>query len=97
MSKPPPAAVRSRSVRAEPESGTALPCLQHDPDLWFAQQPGYIALAKSLCGGCVVREACLAGALDRREAAGVWGGQLIVDGVIVAFKRGRGRPRKNAA
>jgi WhiB family redox-sensing transcriptional regulator len=97
MSNPPPAAVRSRSVRAEPESGSELPCQRYDPDLWFAQQPDYISLAKSLCGDCAVREACLAGALDRREAAGVWGGQLLVDGVIVAFKRGRGRPRKNAA
>jgi WhiB family redox-sensing transcriptional regulator len=40
-------------------------------------------------------DACLAGALERAESWGVWGGQLLVDGVIVAIKRGRGRPPKH--
>jgi WhiB family redox-sensing transcriptional regulator len=44
-----------------------------------------------------VREACLLGALERREAAGVWGGELLENGAIIAVKRARGRPRKNAA
>jgi WhiB family redox-sensing transcriptional regulator len=74
-----------------------LPCLRHDPDLWFAQQPGQIEQAKALCVECPVREACLLGALARGEAAGVWGGQLLENGVIIAHKRGRGRPRTNAA
>jgi WhiB family transcriptional regulator, redox-sensing transcriptional regulator len=74
-----------------------LPCLRHDPELWFAQHPAQIEQAKTLCGGCPVRDACLMGALARGEAAGVWGGQLVENGVIVARKRGRGRPRKNAA
>jgi WhiB family redox-sensing transcriptional regulator len=39
----------------------------------------------------------LAGALARREAAGVWGGQIFDNGEIIASKRGRGRPRKDAA
>jgi WhiB family redox-sensing transcriptional regulator len=38
--------------------------------------------------------ACLAGALERREPWGVWGGQLVVAGVVVPRKRPRGRPRK---
>ena len=38
---------------------------------------------------------CLAGALDRQEPWGVWGGQLFIQGVVVARKRPRGRPRKN--
>jgi WhiB family transcriptional regulator, redox-sensing transcriptional regulator len=74
-----------------------LPCLRHDPELWFAQHPAQIEQAKALCGECPVREACLIGALARGEAAGVWGGQLLENGVILAKKRGRGRPRKNAA
>jgi WhiB family redox-sensing transcriptional regulator len=36
----------------------------------------------------------LGGALDRAESFGVWGGELVVDGVIVKVKRGRGRPPK---
>jgi len=38
--------------------------------------------------------ACLSGALERKEPWGVWGGELFVQGVIVARKRPRGRPRK---
>ena len=40
-------------------------------------------------------ETCLSGALERAEVYGVWGGELVVDGVIVAVKRGRGRPPKH--
>ena len=40
-------------------------------------------------------EACLAGALERREPWGVWGGELFIAGVVVARKRPRGRPRKH--
>ncbi len=39
---------------------------------------------------------CLEGAIDRREPWGVWGGQLLVNGKILATKRGRGRPPKVA-
>jgi WhiB family redox-sensing transcriptional regulator len=79
------------------EKRTDLPCLQHDPELWFAQHPTQINQAKALCAECPIREACLLNALARGEAAGVWGGQLLENGVIIAHKRGRGRPRKNAA
>ena len=30
----------------------------------------------------------------RREPWGVWGGEVFVEGRVVAVKRGRGRPRK---
>jgi WhiB family redox-sensing transcriptional regulator len=73
-----------------------LPCLEEESDLWFAENPTYVELAKRLCLDCPVREECLSGALERREPWGVWGGELFVDGVIVAEKRRRGRPRKNA-
>jgi WhiB family transcriptional regulator, redox-sensing transcriptional regulator len=53
--------------------------------------------AKALCRGCGARLACLAGALGRGEPCGIWGGELLVGGVIVAYKRPRGRPRKMAA
>ncbi len=71
-----------------------LPCWTEDPDLWFAESPQSVEDAKALCLPCPLREACLAGALDRQEPWGVWGGQLVVAGVVVARKRPRGRPRK---
>jgi WhiB family transcriptional regulator, redox-sensing transcriptional regulator len=73
-----------------------LPC-RRDPELWFAERPEDVEFAKALCQSCPVREACLAGALERREPWGVWGGELFVNGVVVARKRPRGRPRKNEA
>ena len=77
-----------------PTSDTVLPCWTQDPDLWFAESPADVETAKALCVPCPLREACLAGALDRREPWGVWGGQLVVAGVVVPRKRPRGRPRK---
>jgi WhiB family redox-sensing transcriptional regulator len=67
-----------------------------DPELFFAEAPADVELAKALCVDCAIRRACLAGALERREPWGVWGGELFVRGVIVPRKRPRGRPRKNA-
>ena len=72
----------------------SLPCRSNDPELWFAESPADVELAKSLCQACPVRAECLAGALDRHEPWGVWGGQLLVSGEVVARKRPRGRPRK---
>lgn len=62
--------------------------------LFFSEQLDDIAAAKSFCGGCPVQEACLTAALERREPWGVWGGQLFVNGKVVAQKRKRGRPPK---
>ncbi len=79
----------------EGDSGTEeIPCRESDPEIWFAERPEDVEFAKALCRTCPVREACLAGALDRREPWGVWGGELLVMGDIVARKRPRGRPRK---
>lgn len=73
----------------------ALPCHEHPADLWFAELPAEVEHAKELCGPCPLREQCLAGALDRSEPWGVWGGQLFLQGQVVARKRPRGRPRKD--
>ncbi|ATY09849.1 WhiB family transcriptional regulator [Amycolatopsis sp. AA4] len=78
---------------AEPE----LPCRSRDADLWFAESPAELERAKAFCASCPVREACLAGALARREPWGVWGGEIFERGAVIARKRPRGRPRKNAA
>jgi WhiB family redox-sensing transcriptional regulator len=77
--------------------GIDLPCWAHDPDLFFAELPHEVEVAKSVCARCPLRDECLSGALARREPYGVWGGQLVVLGAVVARKRPRGRPRKVAA
>jgi WhiB family redox-sensing transcriptional regulator len=75
-------------------SYTEIPC-REDPDLWFAESPAGVELAKALCHGCPFRLPCLAGARHRGEPWGVWGGELFDAGVVVPRKRGRGRPRKS--
>ncbi|HET9498822.1 MAG TPA: WhiB family transcriptional regulator [Marmoricola sp.] len=74
-----------------------VPCATDDADLWFSERPAELNRAKQLCAGCPVRELCLAGAHERREPWGVWGGEVFVNGRVVTDKRGRGRPRKVAA
>lgn len=70
-----------------------LPCTA-DPELFFAEAPSDVEDAKALCRGCPARVACFAGAVERREPWGVWGGELFLRGEVVPRKRPRGRPRK---
>jgi WhiB family redox-sensing transcriptional regulator len=63
--------------------------------LFFSEQLDDIATAKAICNTCALQESCLDGALARREPWGVWGGQLFFNGKVLAFKRKRGRPRKD--
>jgi WhiB family transcriptional regulator, redox-sensing transcriptional regulator len=79
----------------QPAGGRQLPC-STDPELFFADSPDDVLRAKALCSVCPVRSACLAGAVQRGEPFGVWGGALFLHGVISAGKRPRGRPRKSA-
>lgn len=72
-----------------------VPCQVGDADLWFAEKPVDLARAKALCAGCPIRRECLAAALQRQEPWGVWGGEIIESGKIIAGKRPRGRPRKH--
>lgn len=84
----PPGACPAREQR--------LPCHVHDADLWFSESPAELERAKRLCADCPIRTECLAGALERAEPWGVWGGEILEQGVVVSRKRGRGRPRKHA-
>ena len=77
--------------RVEPD---ALPCRNFDPDLWFSDSPAELELAKSMCRDCPLKLECLAGAVEREEPWGVWGGEIFEHGRVVARKRPRGRPRK---
>ena len=63
-------------------------------ELFFSEQLDDIATAKRFCQACPVKDACLDGALARREPWGVWGGELLSNGKILANKRKRGRPPK---
>lgn len=62
--------------------------------LFFSENAIDTARAKAICARCPVRELCLSRALERAEPYGVWGGEFLIDGDIVAGKRGRGRPRR---
>ncbi|BBY78665.1 transcriptional regulator WhiB7 [Mycolicibacterium parafortuitum] len=74
----------------------AVPCHVEDPDLWFAEDPRDLERAKALCAECPIRRACLNAALERQEPWGVWGGEILERGIVIARKRPRGRPRKDA-
>ena len=62
--------------------------------LFFSEELQDIARAKQICALCPVLAECLEGAIERREPWGVWGGQLFLNGRILASKRRRGRPPK---
>lgn len=62
--------------------------------LFFSEELQDIAAAKRICARCPAILPCLEGALERREPWGVWGGQLLLNGKILASKRRRGRPPK---
>jgi WhiB family transcriptional regulator, redox-sensing transcriptional regulator len=89
---------RDATVAAQDPTGLRLdlPCTER-PELFFAESPQDVEQAKAMCRGCRARLACLAGALERREPCGVWGGELLMSGTIVPRKRPRGRPRKDVA
>ena len=86
-----------QACRKKKRTLPAVPCHVGDPDLWFAESPVDLERAKALCVECPIRLECLSAALDRGEPWGVWGGEILERGTIVARKRPRGRPRKNVA
>ena len=63
----------------------ALPCHRVDPELYFAETPADVEIAKANCAPCPVRAECLAGAQDRREPWGVWGGELFDGGAVMGL------------
>ena len=63
--------------------------------LFFSDNVVDIARAKAMCGLCPLQASCLEGALERQEPWGVWGGELLSGGRIIANKRPCGRPPKH--
>ncbi len=94
---PPAATLTADDARFDLVISELMPCRSNDPELWFAERTSDVERAKALCRECPLIEGCLAGAIDREEPWGVWGGEVFVGGQVVATKRGRGRPRKDAA
>jgi WhiB family redox-sensing transcriptional regulator len=74
----------------------ALPCVEN-PQLWFSERAADLELAKAACRVCPLRGPCLAGAVERAEPCGVWGGEIIQRGRVLAVKRPPGRPPKRTA
>jgi len=72
-----------------------LSCVGAQAEMFFSEDTAEVEYAKTLCASCAERKACLAGALERREPWGVWGGELLQAGRIIPRKRPRGRPRKD--
>ena len=62
--------------------------------LFFSDHVLDIARAKAICAKCALAESCLDDAIEREEPWGVWGGELLSGGRIVANKRPGGRPPK---
>ncbi len=62
--------------------------------LFFSDHVVDIERAKAMCSQCALATDCLAGALERQEPWGVWGGQLLLGGRISVSKQPCGRPPK---
>lgn len=50
------------------------PCASVGGDMWFPEKGGSLLAAKSICGGCDVRQQCLEYALENDIRHGCWGG-----------------------
>ena len=78
-------AAANPTARCADGNGTLTP-------LFFSDVNVDIARAKAICRRCSLAASCLEGAIEREEPWGVWGGELIEGGRIVADRRPRGRP-----
>jgi WhiB family redox-sensing transcriptional regulator len=84
----------TRDSSAAWEAHAACRSVADAASVFFSEDLGDIAAAKRVCAECPVLAPCLEGALARREPWGVWGGQLFMNGKMLAVKRRRGRPPK---
>lgn len=91
----PVVADRTRPATGTPRHGAL--CLDTDPELFFDPRPAVLEQTKQVCAPCPLKQECLAGAIQRAEPWGVWGGEILDAGVVMANKRPRGRPRKAVA
>jgi WhiB family redox-sensing transcriptional regulator len=52
-----------------------------------SELPGELDHAKASCQQYSLRTACLVGAIERAKPYGVWGGEIIHQGAIIARER----------
>ncbi|MFM7409683.1 MAG: WhiB family transcriptional regulator, partial [Actinomycetota bacterium] len=52
--------------------------------LFFSEEYVDVCRAKAICAKCTSRQSCLNDALQREEPWGVWGGELLENGRVVA-------------
>ena len=65
--------------------------------LFFSEEWVDLKRAQAICARCTSYAECLDGALQRAEPWGVWGGEMIENGRVLAEKRPRGRPPARSA
>ena len=87
-----PAVLTIADLRTAPDgdlSGAA--CTTADPDLFFPEPGDTFAerRAKTICSACPVQAACLAGAIDRGEPVGVFGGLNEVERGVPRWRESR--------
>jgi WhiB family redox-sensing transcriptional regulator len=93
---PQPMRTPPAGAEANWETHAACRSVENAADLFFSEDIGEISAAKRICAACPVLAPCLEGAMRRAEPCGVWGGQLFMNGKMLAVKRRRGRPPKVA-
>jgi Transcription factor WhiB len=54
-------------------------CVEHPETEWFVEHGGNWRAAKAICARCLVRQDCLAFALDEEIGEGIWGGATAVE------------------
>ena len=87
-----PAALTIADLRTAPDQGlSGAACVGADPDLFFPEPGDTFAerRAKAICAACPVRAACLAGAIDRGEPVGVFGGLNEVERGVPRWRESR--------
>lgn len=85
-----------------PTYPTDAACADSAIDFYPSEAPGRgdpWAAPRAICGGCEVAAACLAGAMTRREAWGMWGGMTPAerDALINEQERAARRERRARA
>lgn len=82
-----------RAAQARPG---VVPCRTYDSELWFSEDEAESMRAQQFCQTCPLKAVCLAEAIERKEPWGVWGGELFEKGRVLAQRKPKGRPRKDA-
>ena len=92
-----PAVLTIADLRTAPDHGlSGAACGGADPDLFFPEPGDTFSerRAKTICAACPVRAACLAGAIDRAEPVGIFGGLTETERGMPRWRDIRETPRR---